>query len=1344
MVLPMIPFEAEAEPANFHPDVICNDDGVYKASFKGKRLSILGDSISTFEGVSNDGTANSTIANNAVYYYENTVSKYGVARKDTWWQQAIDTLDFELCVNNSWSGSQAMGVTSGDGYRAWQNRCKNLHKTAKVGDSTTTLNPDIIAVYLGTNDVKNATTTFATFADNRDTMLTQAGYSDTDIVASGVKYFSRYIKMVNNMMTAYPNAQIYLFTLLPNESQNDVQKKYMEDFNQSIRDLVTYYQGQSKKVYLVDLYNETSITSDFEILNKHLANTLHPNAEGMDVITNCFLSAVVQKSGWALNPANYRTVEYDLTDVYVQGGQINIKRVSGSDEAPLSVSLVPTRAEYGMEVKVEKHHATNDTWVDITSECYSDGAVFLRRVSHSYDKIRITAKATYTPKNFRWETKDSSFVSITPDGQDYGTSGTLTQNDLTMTNGSYNGTAFTDGQYKLSDTVLLRNEEPWVVEWKASGTMKNSPFLFSGSQEAAPRNNVYIWTTSTHVNIGYRNDYRSAYWNYNAKLPDGFVMNASTFHVYRLVNRLDADGTNMVYLYIDGTEIGALNNYYIDTDAQTGTLKTQNWLSGRDLEFSYMGALNFYLNDCGIDYLQVWEGGGFDTLRLQQLIDEYNNELKTTMSGATNFTAYKNAVTAAQTYLNSGNVHDQATIDNHVNTITTARNNLTKSATATQIYSVELINGGYVPANMPAGLKVITTPDVQKIQIGNTAQTLLTNTSSIQTMQIDGVDTQVKVWLVSFKRNKTTEVEYRIHAAKSSSAVISSKDDSDASVLFTVPHVAKWITSIAVTKEPDKTVYLESETFDPTGMEVTAYYADGTSEVITGYTYPTHALNAEFTSISISYTDTSYGQNSVTVNLPIKVVSSVSGLRNLILGTPDDRGETIDVVGYYVGFADEGLNADKELLLKDKNTDDIIAVRNFPLLDPYNGLNVGDELRIRGYYIEDDNANTPNKKYIDCTHSQVISKGNPVTYQLKNTVKVSSWEEMQTLFQTGTIQEYTYIEFTGRYFMNEYTGTEDTTPVYRVHMNESATEVAAIKPDGKRAVTLRSNVMERNLGANWQDLFDMTDTGKWRGQYSDAGMVALYTGANGSYFQLTILDSSWIKVNVTGLSDIPENTATTVIGYFVGIAEEGVDSDRELLLKDKNTDAIIAVRNFPEEFPYIGLNYGDELQITGTYKLDGTSNTPGKMYLDCQSFEKSSTGNTVTYDLTNTVKVSSWAEMQALFQVGAIQEYTYIEFTGDFYLNEYEGKDGIKNYRIHMNESATSNTAIRVDGSRYVCMRDNIMRRNLGAGWLEEFGITTTSTGYPGSNAGNKLIALYTGASDNYFQMTILDPSWIG
>ena len=79
------------------------------------------------------------------------------------------------------------------------------------------------------------------------------------------------------------------------------------------------------------------------------------------------------------------------------------------------------------------------------------------------------------------------------------------------------------------------------------------------------------------------------------------------------------------------------------------------------------------------------------------------------------------------------------------------------------------------------------------------------------------------------------------------------------------------VTSIEVTTAPTKTEYMAGETFDPTGMVVTATFDDGSSQVVTDYTLnpdTTTPLTADVESIEISYT---YDEKTVTTTQPITV-----------------------------------------------------------------------------------------------------------------------------------------------------------------------------------------------------------------------------------------------------------------------------------------------------------------------------------------------------------------------------------------------------------------------------------------------------------------------------------------
>ena len=100
---------------------------------KGKRISILGDSISTYKNVSNDINANSTIFGNPYFYCE------PFPLEKTYWSLLIEKFGLSLCVNNSWSGGNLSGRNDFD---SGINRAKNLSRN----DGS---KPDIIIVFIG-------------------------------------------------------------------------------------------------------------------------------------------------------------------------------------------------------------------------------------------------------------------------------------------------------------------------------------------------------------------------------------------------------------------------------------------------------------------------------------------------------------------------------------------------------------------------------------------------------------------------------------------------------------------------------------------------------------------------------------------------------------------------------------------------------------------------------------------------------------------------------------------------------------------------------------------------------------------------------------------------------------------------------------------------------------------------------------------------------------------------------------------------------------------------------------------------------------------------------------------
>lgn len=319
------------------------------------------------------------------------------------------------------------------------------------------------------------------------------------------------------------------------------------------------------------------------------------------------------------------------------------------------------------------------------------------------------------------------------------------------------------------------------------------------------------------------------------------------------------------------------------------------------------------------------------------------------------------------------------------------------------------------------------------------------------------------------------------------------------------------VSSIAVTANPDKTSYFNQETFDPTGMVVTAFLSDGSSMAVTDYTVNKTVLSPTDTAVTVSFAG-------YTANVKITVSEYTKLSVSQII--TQETGTLWVVEGYYAGVAEEGPSTDKELLIKDIHTDDIIAVRNVPYgAFPDYGYKAGDKIQLIVTLKLDGTVNTPNKRYLDFSsengtiESTIVSTGNKVTYQLNNTVKVSSWAQMQELFAVGAIAEYTYVEFTGAIYFNRYAGS-DGVDISRMHMNSAATGVSGIRTDGSRTVSLRDNVMAANLGADWVGLFfgEMPATGQYPGTRLKGKLIGLYTGGNNYYLQLTVLDESWVEL----------------------------------------------------------------------------------------------------------------------------------------------------------------------------------------------------------------------------------------
>ena len=110
------------------------------------------------------------------------------------------------------------------------------------------------------------------------------------------------------------------------------------------------------------------------------------------------------------------------------------------------------------------------------------------------------------------------------------------------------------------------------------------------------------------------------------------------------------------------------------------------------------------------------------------------------------------------------------------------------------------------------------------------------------------------------------------------------------------------LSSVEVTKNPDKTVYTEGETFSPAGMVVTAHYTAGkASAAVTGYTYsPSGALEVGDEIVTVSYTENGITKTD-TVDITVYAdsepidISLEYGDKREIAGAADASNEVFEV-----------------------------------------------------------------------------------------------------------------------------------------------------------------------------------------------------------------------------------------------------------------------------------------------------------------------------------------------------------------------------------------------------------------------------------------------------------------
>ena len=231
--------------------------------YKGKVASVLGDSISTLKGY--------IPSTNRPRYVQTTDEATGgllyMPYENTWWGGVINDLGMTLGVNESWAGSLVSNTsTSNSGDRGPDRHMASLTRLGNLDNNGT---PDVILFYGGTNDI-GASVTLGTFDPSIELDLTSTVIDN---------FADAYAQTILRIKYLYPNAEI--ISLLPTYTSSYYSVSKLSTYNEVIKQVCTHY-----GIKYIELTKSGITTS-------HLADGIHPNAEGMKLIKDYVVKNMV-------------------------------------------------------------------------------------------------------------------------------------------------------------------------------------------------------------------------------------------------------------------------------------------------------------------------------------------------------------------------------------------------------------------------------------------------------------------------------------------------------------------------------------------------------------------------------------------------------------------------------------------------------------------------------------------------------------------------------------------------------------------------------------------------------------------------------------------------------------------------------------------------------------------------------------------------------------------------------------------------------------------------------------------------------------------------------------------
>ena len=271
-------------------------------AYGGKYLSLIGDSISSFAGVTDNTKYSDVLVNNRSYYSTSMMNDY----TQMYWGRLAKDAGMELCVINGWSSSKVYGGGMDKNNNVDATKDNMLVRATELHNKEGR-NPDVILLYLGINDVS-----YNNWSDLYDLLGRANGKSATQIVEDwmevvnatyeankesivpGETYTSweaSYALSLAQMREKYPEAEIYIINLTRSHHGSGAEEKITKA-NTCLAALAEYF-----GVDVIDQANSEVNYANCHLYGADEANpsALHPNLRGHAALTKLIVETLYEK-----------------------------------------------------------------------------------------------------------------------------------------------------------------------------------------------------------------------------------------------------------------------------------------------------------------------------------------------------------------------------------------------------------------------------------------------------------------------------------------------------------------------------------------------------------------------------------------------------------------------------------------------------------------------------------------------------------------------------------------------------------------------------------------------------------------------------------------------------------------------------------------------------------------------------------------------------------------------------------------------------------------------------------------------------------------------------------------